>query len=93
MATLSNSKDKMSKKKKTDVTKLPIYYLEDPEGNGLTPEETIALWQHGIDTGVVWGLQGWYGRNAMALIEQGICHKPKKKTAKNSKDYYGNKMW
>lgn len=38
------------------------------------PELAIEAWQHLIDTGVVWSLQGWYGRTAAALIEEGVCH-------------------
>ena len=33
----------------------------------------IQAWQFLIDTGACWTLQGFYGRNAQALIEQGIC--------------------
>jgi len=93
-----------SKKEKTKTYKIgdvknpshpsntPIYYLEDPEGNGLTPEETQALWQYGVDTGIVWRLQGWYGRNAQALLDEGYIHYPKKHSGQSSTDYYGNKI-
>ena len=37
-------------------------------------DEVAAAWQFLIDTGVVWQLQGWYGRTAQALIEKGLCH-------------------
>ena len=37
-------------------------------------EETYAAWQWLIDTGHAWILQGWYGRNATALIKQRVCH-------------------
>jgi hypothetical protein len=37
-------------------------------------EKTIAAWQHLIDTGLCWRLQGWFGRTAKSLIDQGICH-------------------
>lgn len=39
-----------------------------------TPEQLIAAWQLLIDTGMVWQLQGFYGRTAAQLIEQGFCH-------------------
>ena len=35
--------------------------------------EQIEAWQHLIDTGLAWTLRGCIGRNAAALIEQGIC--------------------
>ncbi|HUW45770.1 MAG TPA: hypothetical protein VMW50_08240 [Dehalococcoidia bacterium] len=38
-----------------------------------TEEEQIEAWQHLIDTGLCWQLQGWFGRQANALIEAGIC--------------------
>jgi len=41
-----------------------------------TEQETIEAWQHLIDTGLVWTLQGWFGRQAQSLIEQGVCSAP-----------------
>jgi len=37
-------------------------------------EEHIEAWQHLIDTGMCWTLQGFFGRTAADLIEAGICH-------------------
>ena len=39
-----------------------------------TPEQLLSAWQLLIDTGTAWTLQGFYGRTAHALIEQGFCH-------------------
>lgn len=36
-------------------------------------EEVLAAWQHLINTGMCWQLQGWFGRQAEALIEAGLC--------------------
>ena len=36
-------------------------------------DEWITAWQHLIDTGLAWRLQGSIGRHAAALIEQGVC--------------------
>jgi hypothetical protein len=36
--------------------------------------EVIEAWQYLIDTGIVWSLQGYYGRTAQALINEGICY-------------------
>ena len=44
------------------------------EGGDITEEELIEGFQHMIDSGVVWQLQGFYGRQAMALIASGDCH-------------------
>tara|TARA_Y100001973_G_C5131410_1_gene297972 strand:- start:599 stop:781 length:183 start_codon:yes stop_codon:yes gene_type:complete len=36
-------------------------------------EQYIAAWQQLIDTGLAWSLQGWFGRTAMMMIEEGVC--------------------
>ena len=40
-------------------------------------EQLNEAWQLLIDTGLCWDLQGWFGRNAIRLIESGICKPPK----------------
>jgi hypothetical protein len=37
-------------------------------------EQYIEAWQLLIDTGVCWQLQGFFGRNAARMIEDGVCH-------------------
>ena len=34
-------------------------------------EKYIEAWQYLLDTGLVWSLQGWFGRTAVAMIEAG----------------------
>ncbi len=38
-----------------------------------TEEEIIESWQHLINVGLVWILQGRFGRTASQLIDEGIC--------------------
>ncbi|MHB8413988.1 MAG: DUF7417 domain-containing protein [Acidiferrobacteraceae bacterium] len=44
------------------------------EQGDLYPEEVAELFQHLIDNGHAWTLQGHYGRTAQAMIEAGECH-------------------
>ena len=44
----------------------------DFESGDMSMEDVITLFQHLVDTGVVWELQGSYGRLASQLIEQGL---------------------
>lgn len=37
-------------------------------------KQTVEAWQHLIDTGLAWSLQGWFGRQATIMIEEGLCH-------------------
>lgn len=49
-------------------------------------EEVIAGYQHLIDTGMAWRLEGHVGRTAMSLIESGQCMLGEQ----GHRDYYGN---
>ena len=46
------------------------------EEQGLEEADAVRLFQHLIDTGMAWGLQGFYGRAAMQYIEAGLCTPP-----------------
>jgi len=35
-------------------------------------EQVIEAWQTLVDTGLAWQLQGWFGRTAQQLINQGV---------------------
>ena len=43
------------------------------ESGEATDEQIISGFQTLIDNGMVWNLQGVYGRTARALIDQGFC--------------------
>ena len=42
-----------------------------------TEEEVINAWEYLEDSGMAWTLQGWFGRTAKALIEEGIIKEKK----------------
>lgn len=51
--------------------------VEGFDGEEHTPEENTEAWQSLIDSGMCWKLQGWYGRTAQYLIDEGVCHSAK----------------
>jgi hypothetical protein len=42
-----------------------------------TEDEVIDAWQHLVDTGLAWRLQGWFGRQAQYMIDQGVINAAK----------------
>lgn len=40
-------------------------------------QDMVDAFQHLINSGLVWQLQGSYGRTAAALIREGVCHDAK----------------
>lgn len=55
----------------TDVGKLIAF-----EEGELDEEGVIELFQELVDNGMAWTLQGFYGRTAMALAEEGYITLP-----------------
>jgi hypothetical protein len=47
------------------------------EGIEASAELQAEAWQFLIDSGHAFNLQGWYGRTALCLIRNGVCHEPK----------------
>jgi hypothetical protein len=47
---------------------------------GVTPpsseKDLIQAWQLLVDTSMAWQLQGWFGRRAQDLIDEGLINPP-----------------
>jgi len=56
--------------------------IMDYEGGEMPEDEAVELFQHLVDTGLVWQLQGHYGRTARDLIQAGRV-KPRKSKRRN----------
>ena len=52
-------------------------------------EQYIEAWQYLIDTGLAWKLQGFFGRTASVMIQEGLCYMPIKKQPKKPKSTGG----
>lgn len=72
--------------KETSVAKTPsrtpppsVDRLVAYEEGRLNEDQTIQLFQELIDSGMVWELQGSYGRMAATLIKVGLCKITEKK--------------
>jgi len=67
-------KEEMTMKtKKTKVYPDTLERMLLLEDGLLDVEDTIELFQELIDSGLAWKLQGFYGRAASDLINQGHC--------------------
>jgi hypothetical protein len=44
-------------------------------------ERTASAWQYLIDTDIAWQLQGYHGRTAARMIEEGTCKPAPEKRA------------
>jgi hypothetical protein len=53
-----------------------------------TEEEQVRCYQHLINTGQAWSLEGHVGRTAMDLIERGVCALG----PEPHRDYWGNRV-
>ena len=49
--------------------------LADVKEDEITEELILEAWQHLVDTGLAWSLQGRFGRIATNLIEDGLIKK------------------
>lgn len=67
-----NKLDEENGKKMDNLTAVEIAegIIED-----VTKEEYLQAWQHLVDTGMAWSLQGRFGRTATELIERGLIKK------------------
>lgn len=53
-----------------------VSFMMDFESGDLDDASIVEGFQKLIDSGLVWSLQGSYGRTANSLIEQGLCTRP-----------------
>ena len=42
------------------------------EGEGASKDDQLKAWAYLIRTGQCWSLQGWFGRTATAIIQEGV---------------------
>jgi hypothetical protein len=60
-----------------DTTSPDLYHAAMVAEGAIEPRnetEYLAAWQTLVDTGLVWKLQGWFGRTAMDMIRAGVIH-------------------
>ena len=54
------------------------------ESGQMEEEEQVEFFQHLVDTGVVWSLQGHYGRTASWMINEGLVQVGKDREEKQA---------
>ena len=53
------------------------------ESGELSEDETVGLFQDLVNSGLVWSLQGFYGRTAQRLIDAGLVTLPQSEADEN----------
>ena len=71
------------------LTNLEATMIAEGEQEPESDEQYIQAWQHLIDTGLALTLQGFFGRTASAMIQNGVCYMPIKKQPKKIKSTGG----
>lgn len=56
----------------TEMTRYMAVGIAEGFEEAESEEQVIEAWQYLVDTGLAWQLQGFFGRTATALIEQGV---------------------
>lgn len=70
--------------KKFDV----VDFVMGFEGGCISEAEIVEGFQHLINDGTVWKLQGLYGRTAKALIDQGFCKPANEWTPEQARQHF-----
>ena len=56
------------------MTQFDAVWIAEGLDESATEEQMIEAWQMLHDTGLAYQLQGWFGRTAQHLIEQGVIN-------------------
>ncbi len=76
-------------KRKSKMTDLEATLIAEGAQEAESDEQYIAAWQHLIDTGLAWSMQGFFGRTASVMIQNGLCYVHIKKQPKKPKSTVG----
>ena len=64
------------------LTNLEATMIAEGEQEPKSDEQYIQAWQQLIDTGLAWTMQGFFGRTAATMIQNGLCYYPTVKPEK-----------
>ena len=73
----------------TKLTNFEATMIAEGEQEPESDEQYIQAWQQLIDTGLAWQLQGFFGRTASVMIQNGLCYMPITKQPKKPKSTGG----
>ena len=63
----------------TEVPKMSVFtatMIAEGVDDADSEEQLLEAWQTLVDTGTCWQLQGWFGRTAQQLIDEGLITPP-----------------